>query len=255
MSKLADKLKQCYQNTTPSIGFRKSDSQEQALPMAVITDFTNSSEKGVQNMIKSGIDAAVINSSNLNATMFKKLLDNMGDVPLGILSDNNDQKEIAATLNLPCDFIILDLKAPLEAINNEKPGKFLKLNKSVQPNIIRAINEITMPVDGIVITSEDPVPTIEYLLICKSFTELVNKPVLIETDASLKDAELVNLYESGVNGLILRGEVSGKRITELKIIISELPKRTRKKGQHSVLLPKLESTARSEIDEDEIEDI
>jgi hypothetical protein len=254
MSKFADKLKHSQQNVAPSMGFRKSEVQSERVPMLLISDLTGAGEANIKNMVKGGIDAAIVNSNKTDVTACNKLVKTLGDIPLGVLFEDNSGEKIPDYADSKCDFIIFDVNTPAGAVSTRKSGNILKVDTSMMPNIARAINGLTVPVDGVFIINENTAVTIEYLLICKSFSELLNKPLIAGVNSTINDAELTGLYESGVKGLVVPGNLPLAKISGFKKVIGELPKISKQKTKHSALLPQLGSIKGTEDDEDIEED-
>jgi hypothetical protein len=254
MSKFADKLKHCHQNIAPSIGFRKSVTESETVPMLLIPDLTGAGEKNSKNAVKGGVDAAIVNSAKADAAACQKLASTLGDIPLGILFEGSNVEKIADYADSGCDFIIFEPNATLETIATMKSGNFLLINKSMLLNMVRAINELTPSMDGVLVSNENTAITIEFLLICKSYSDLLDKPLIASVNSSITNDELITLYESGIKGLIVPGDLPADRITGFKKVISELPKTIKQKTRRNALLPQLGSVSSSEDDEDSDDD-
>ena len=257
MSKFADKLQNTRNNITTSIGFRKSATAEQETRSALlIADLTKAGEKKTKSIIKSGIDAAVISMSGLDVTSFKELTAAIGDIPLGLLTDHNTPDNITEFIEYGCDFIIFDLKTPLKAINKDGVGKILKIDSTLTPGMTKAINELSLSIDGVLIAVESSALTIEHLLIFRLFTDLLDKPVLTTVEPSLTNDELSSLHKSGIKGLMLTQGTSAKTFTDLKKQIEALPKIKATKPGHNAVLPRITDNQKSmaEVEEEEEED-
>jgi hypothetical protein len=89
------------------------------------------------------------------------------------------------------------------------------------------------------------------------FSNLINKPLLINVDASLTMNELSKLHRAGVKGLILPGGNQVKVITELKKKLAELPKNQKLRSKTDVLIPRISPQPEipvEKVDDDEEDD-
>jgi hypothetical protein len=232
------------------MGFRKSDTRMETVPMLLISDLTGAGEKNVKNAVKGGVDAAIVNSEKVNVTECSKLVKTLGDIPMGILFEGENVARIADYTDCGCDFILFTSNTPLEAIAATKFGTILILNKSMPQNIARAINDLTPSIDGVLIPDDAAAVTIEYLLMCKSYSELLDKPVIAMVNSPIGETELSNIYQSGSKGLIIPGGLPEAKIASFKKVISELPKTIKQKSKRSALLPQLGSVQDNENDDD-----
>jgi hypothetical protein len=255
MSKFADKLERIYKTTAPALGFRKPTEEAELSPLLLVADLTKSGVKKTKT-INNSVDAAIVSSENIDASSFKELATSIRDVPLGLmLGESTSPEKIKELISAGCDFVVFGLQAPLEAINKEYLGKVLKIEPSLTPHLIRAINESCLSIDAVLIAGDNSTVTIERLLTSQLFASLLNKPLLIHVDASLTSGELSSLHGTGAKGLILPPETPLKVFAELKKTISSLPKTTRRKTKTSALLPHIGVQPETRVEEEEEEDI
>jgi hypothetical protein len=241
MSKFIDKLGRIYRTAAPSLGFRQSAAETDLPPLALIADLTNAGAKKAKSIAGSKVDAAVISSENLDADSFEELTRSIDGLPLGLqLAETNDPDKIQEILKLNWDFLVFGLQTPFESINKEGSGKILRIEPSLTPALIRAINELSFSIDAVLITGNNFTVTIERLLTCQLFASLLNKPLLVNVNSAITNNELSNLHGTGVKGLILPEGAPLKVFTELKKTISSLPKKTpKRKTGTGVLLPRI----------------
>lgn len=259
MSKFADKLGRIYRTAAPALGFRKSAEEAELPPLLLVADLNKTGVKKAKSIVDSGIDAAIVSSESIDADSFKELATGTGEIPLGLLvEENSSQEKIQDLINSGGDFVIFGLQAPLETISKEELGRVLKIEPSLAPGLIRAINELSLSIDAVLIAGDNPTVTIERLLTCQLFAGLVNKPLLINVNSSLTSDELSNLHRAEIKGLILPEGTPLKVFAELKKTISSLPKTPKRKTSISVLLPGIGATPETkkvEEEEEEEEDI
>src|SRR4030042_46295 len=253
MSKFAEKLQRVYRGAATPMGFRKSIEAEPP-PLLIIANLTKAGVAEAKAIAGAGIDAGIVSGVGLGAKGFGQLSKAIDDVPLGLFLESAEKEEIAQSVDLGCDFVLFDLKTPLGAVSREGMGKLLRIEPSLDPGLVRAINELPLTVDGVLITGEESSVTVERLLICQRFTELLAKPLLVAVDLSVTSAEISSLFQAGINGLVLPENVPAETFAELKKMIGSLPKAAKRKAKGSALLPRLGGGLVAEVQEEEEEE-
>jgi len=254
MSKFTEKLQRVYRGVATPMGFRKSAEAEPP-PLLVIANLTKASAAEAKAIAGAGIDAAIVSGTGLGAKGFGQLSRAMADVPLGLFLASAGKEEIAQSVSLGGDFVVFGLKTPLETVSKEGIGKLLMIEPSLDPGLVRAINELPLTVDGVLVTGEESSVTVERLLICQRFSDLLARPLLVAVDLSVTGAEISSLLQAGVNGLVLPEKVPAEKFAELKKTIGSLPKATKRKTKDTAFLPQLggEVKAKAEAEEEEEE--
>lgn len=259
MSKLVEKLGRIYKTSPPAIGFRKFTEEADLPALLLMADLSKAGGKKAKGVVDSGIDAAVVSSDSIDVSSFKELTAGMNNIPLGLLLADSNQQSAREAIDLDWDFVIFGLQTPLEAVNKEGLGKVLKIETSLAPGLVRAINELSFAIDAVLIAGESPTVTVEHLLTSQFLAGVLNKPLLIHGHASLTTSELSSLHESGIKGLILPEGTSPKAFAELKKLIGSLPKIPKRKTRTgSVLLPQIgipEARVEKADEDEEEEDI
>jgi hypothetical protein len=261
MSKFIDKLERIYRTATPPLGFRKSSEETNLSPLAIIADLSKASGKKVKSIADNKLDAAIVNSENIDADSFKELNKGSSPLPLGLLlAENSTPEKIQGLIGLDWDFLIFGLQTPLDMLSKEKTGKILKIASSFTPILVRAINELSFPIDAVLIADNNSRVTVEQLITCQLFAGLLNKPLLQNVDSSISNSELSNLHGAGVKGIILPEGTSLKAFAELIKSIGSLPKVSKRKTGTGALLPRLSvqtetNAEKVEDDDDDDEDI
>jgi len=254
MSKFAEKLQRIYRGSAPSLGFRKSDEAESA-PLLIVASLTKTGTAEANALVAVGIDAGIISAKGLSAKSFGELARVLGDIPLGLSLESTEKEAIAKSIDLGCDFVVFGLKTPLEAVNKEGLGRVLKIEPSLEPGLVRAINALPLSIDGVLVTGDEPAITIERLLIYQRFTELLNKPLLVNLSSNVTADELSSLFEAGINGLVLPEVLSADVFANLKKSASGLSRTAKRKTKASALLPRVSGELEAEVEEEEEEDI
>jgi hypothetical protein len=237
MSKFTDRLQNISQASVPGIGFRKSASGLKGPPLLLVADLTKAGSKKVKDITGVSIDAAVIKSEDLTVDSFEKLVAATGDVPLGLVLGSYTQNKVPAFVDSGCDFIIFDVGIPLEAVDVAGVGRILRVDPSLAPYLVRAVNGLSFSVDAVLIAGDSISITVERLLLCQLFAELLDKPLLLAVGPSVTSGELNNLCGVGIKGLVLSEGLTGKTYTELKKVIDGLPEATKRKIKADAVVP------------------
>ena len=250
MSKFTDKLQRVYRGSTPSIGFRRSAGSGSP-PLVIIARLSKPTVKEARAMAGADVDAGIISSEGVSAESLGKLATAMGDIPLGLFLEGANQEGVVEFVDSGCDFVVFDLKTPLKAVKDKGLGKILQIEPSLDYSLVRAINELELPVDGVLVAGEEPSVTIERLLIYQRFAELLDRPLLVALGSSVTSGELSSLNEAGVNGVVLPQGLAAETLTELRRTIDSLPKRVERKAKGVALLPQLGGELETEEEEEE----
>jgi len=252
MSKFAEKLQHVYRGVVSSMGFRRAG-EEEIPQMMIVARLSNAGIKAAKTA--AGADAVIINGKGLSAEDIKQLAGVLGEVPLGVVIEDSDSTSVDEVVEAGCDFVVFDIKTSLETVNKEGPGKILKIDSTMDLGMIRAINGLPLSIDGVFIAGEDSAITIERLLICRRFADLLDKPLLLNASTSVTSGELSSLCEAGVKGIVISSSITMKAIAELKKAVSCMPKPTRRKTKVAPILPRLSPEPEAMADEEEEEDI
>jgi len=177
-----------------------------------------------------------------------------GDIPLGVFVKGKSEEEMSELENSGCDFVVFDIKAAATVLQKEGTGKFLMIEPSLDQGFVRAIN--SLEIDGVFIGSrgEDSFVAVEHLLVCRRFVEILEKPIMMTLPSLITKAELTNLWQAGVDGVIAPSRQSVETLAELKKMISELPRGAKGRGAKvGVMLPHYGGLVVREEDEEEEE--
>jgi hypothetical protein len=252
MSKFSDLLKSINKTAVPALGFRMVAGDALKSPVLMVIDLTQSAGKKVKELVASGVAAAFINSS-AGVSSFKQLAESLGDIPLGLDMESGSDLNIDEYIAAGCDFILFNSAAPLSLVNNEKPGKMLKIDPSLAPVLARAVSDLSLPIDGILLGGEVTPVTVERILSCHFFADATGKPLAVKVDAALSKEEMQALHEAGVKVIIVSGKITRKTINDLSKMINSLPKISKKKSS-GVILPRISAGMQAEPEEEEEEE-
>jgi len=254
MSRFAKNLQRVYRGAVSPIGFMRTG--EEIIPrMMIVTSISDSGAKTAKTA--AGADAVIIHGRGLSAENIKQMAGILGDVPLGFSIEGSDYGDVTGIIEAGCDFVVFDIKTPLEVVNKEGLGRILKIDPTMDIGMVRAISGFPLSIDGVLIGGENSDLTVERLLICQRFADLLNKPLLLASDTSITSNELSSLCEAGIKGLVVSSSITAKAIAELKKAISCMPKPTRRKEKTVPILPTIspEPEAMADEEEEEEEDI
>jgi len=250
MSKFAKSLERVYRGVAPAIGFRRSAGADLP-PLLLVVNLTGTNVREAK-AIAACADAGIVSGRNLDSSHWGQMAAALGDSPLGLSLDGQDKADWSAVPG--CDFVVFDLKAPVETVEKKEPGKILRVETSLEPGLVRAINELPLAVNGVLISGEQPRVTVEFLLVCQRFAGLMDRPLMVSLNAMVTGGELRSLYEAGVSCLVLPGALRAERLAELKSEIASLPRIIERKTRSSVLLPRPGGGPGVEVEEDEEEE-
>jgi hypothetical protein len=252
MSKFVDKLQNISKPSAP-IGFHPATSKSKGTPMLLIAGLS-----GVGDW-EAVVDSSEVNAGLLLAQDFKiesvkGIIKTIGAIPLGVFMKDMSKEEIAELAGSGCDFVVFDVKTSVASLQGEAIGKFLVVEPSLDQGLVRAINNLD--VDGVLINKgEESFISIEHLLICQRFSELLDKPLLAVLPSMVTDAELVSLWQAGVKGIVVPPALSVEAFAELRKVIDNLPRESKRlRSKVNVVLPHYGSMAAEEEEEEEEEE-
>jgi len=237
MSKFVDKLQHLSKSAVPSIGFHPSASEAKSSAMLLIAGLSGVDVEKAEVLANSKVDAGLILSQNFNIEDVGQVAKVMGDIPLGILVKDTSEEKLDKLIDSGCDFVVFDVKMPLVELCRQEIGNFLMLEPSLDWGLIRAINRLD--VDGVFIDrGEESFITVERLLIYHRFSDLLNKPLVAILPSRVTNAELANLWQAGIDGIVIPPAQPKEALTELRRMIDNLPKgANRRRGKAGIILP------------------
>ena len=251
MSKFVDKLQRLSKSSAPSIGFHPAASESKSLAMLLIAELSGGDIKEAKVIADGKADAGLILHQGFIAEKVKQMVKALGDVPLGVLLEGASKEEAGGLVGSGCDFVVFGVKIPAVAMLDEKVGKFLLIEPSLDQGLVRAINGLD--IDGVFINKgKESFITVEHLLICRRFSELLDKPLVITLPSLVTGAELDNLWEAGVDGIVIPPGQPTKALAELRRMIDNLPRGIKRyRGKAGVILPRYGGDVVIEEDEEE----
>ena len=153
-----------------------------------------------------------------------------------------------ALIGAGCDFVVFSPTARITDLPDEKTGKIVQVDSSMDDGLLRAIND--MPADAVLVT--DTLDSNETLTLHQLL--MVVAPT-VPVPASITQAELKALQDAEIDGVM--AEMDGESLKNLRKTVSKLPPRSAKKrDKGGVLLPRTggESATMPPPDEEEEEE-
>ena len=151
MSKFIDELNRSNRSFMPSIGFRKESDSLKKPPVLLIADMSGKNIKETQAVVRAGVDAVIIRSNGININIVEKLIKNIGDIPAGLLVEDDDWENNGELLRSGFDFVICSVKTPVSFMTENELGKILKIEPWLTPGVIRAITELSVSFSGVLL--------------------------------------------------------------------------------------------------------
>jgi len=255
MSTLVDKLQSLSRVTAGPLGFHPSSSETKESAMLLIAGLAGADVGKTEALAEAGVDAALILNRSVDIRVIEQMVKAMSGVPLGVLLPDANKEELAEIVNTGCDFIVFDMTTPIAVLEGGKVGKLLMVEPSLNQNLVRTINDID--IDGMLINKgEGSVITVEHLLVCQRFSELLNKPLVMNLPALVTSTEFVSLWKAGIDGVVTPPTQSAKELIELRRMMRALPKEAkRRRSKLDVVLPRYGGDLAAEEEEEEEEEI
>lgn len=255
-SKLVDKLKQLSRGATSTMGFRPASGLPQSPQILLIAGLTEVSAEAAKTLIGSGIDAGLLHGGSFETKSLKKLVSAFGDIPLGVTLSEGSSESIAKIVDSGCDFVVFSPRAPAGILDAEGIGKILEVKPNLEPGLARAIDDLALSVDGVLIAEDEEKPylTIEQLLVCQRFAALLDKPLLMPLSSSVSAEQIHSLWRVGVDGVVIFAE-RFEVFSELRKAVSNLPRRAKPRAtKTAAVLPRVVGEIGSEAGEEEEEE-
>lgn len=217
MSKLVEKLQRISEGSSQPIGFRAATS-ERGQRMLLIAFPQGDPAKVVEAAPVDALLVPIEASSSAH-----QIATAIGNVLWGAWFKTMSQENIKELEQAGCDFLIFETTMSAAAIRAKEIGKVLRVDPTLGDSSIRAIDKL--PIDGVLINQGEPFLTVNQLIDCQRFADLMEKPLLVAAPSSLEPSNLDSLWEAGVDGVVvkLEQEASKEKLLELRKAIDSLP--------------------------------
>ena len=251
MSKFVDKLQRLSKSSALRPDFHPAANEPKNSSMLLVAELSGVDIKEAKVIADGNVDAGLILNQNFNTKIIKQMAEVMADVPLGVFVKDMSEEKMSELTGWDCDFVVFDMKMSAIALQGERIGKFLMVEPSLEQGLVRAIN--CLEVDGVFINrGEESFITVEHLLICQRFSELLSKPLVVTLPSLVTSAELSNLWQIEIDGIVIPSAQPKEAFTELRRVIDNLPKEAkRRRGKIGVILPHYAGDVAVEEEEEE----
>jgi hypothetical protein len=223
MSKFVDKLKSISKSSGIPIGFHPSIFQAKSPTMLLVVGLTGAQVKDAKMLADVHADGGLILGESTGFKVVKQMVEAVGNVPVGVSVKGLSEEKINELAGSGCDFMAFDTKISATVLQKEGVGKLLMIEPSLDQGLVRAIN--SLEVDGVFVVSKggDSFVTLEHLLVCRRFVELLEKPVIMTVPPLVSKGELMNLWQAGVDALVTPSTQSVEGLAQLRRLIDDLP--------------------------------
>ena len=235
MSKLIDRLNQMAKAMPQPIGFKTTPS---TLPKAKI--LLIASMAPASNI--SDVDAILTSRLGSGSKTFSEIARSPADIPWGLFSEDASRRGFESVTEAGCDFVVFPTSASLSIPEDDKTGKILQVEASLDEGLIRAINEL--PVDAVLITREQTgeyALTWQHLMLFQRFANLLAKPLLVNAPLNVTTGELQTLWKTGIEGVVveIENKQAAGRLKELRRMIDTADFPPRRRAKTEALLPRI----------------
>ena len=247
MSRFIDKLNRLSQAGSQPIGFRTAQPASSKPKIQLAASLAQESVESLVDRM-AGADAGLLRISKLSSGV--KYLQHISravpDIPWGGWLQGSSQGGVKQMTKAGYDFIVFPATStPLAILQNDKVGKILEVEASLNEGLLRTIDEL--PVDAVLIASQqegDYFLTWHHLMLFHYFADSLTKPLLAQVSSRVTANELQALWEAGVKGVVIEAG-DGQSVGALATLRQAIDKLTfaphRQRGKTAVLLPHINS--------------
>jgi hypothetical protein len=242
------------------MGFRTSRSEGDE-PSLVIIAGTAPGDPDAIKEYTAGADAVFLQAtdSGISAKTIQPIVELLSGIPCGISVDDAGSKKLDDFIKAGCDFLVSLTESPVGILpQDEKTGKLLRINPSLEDSLARVINNL--PVDAVItteVTDKGKPITWQNLMSIQRLATLITKPVIIPVSPKISSGELRAIRDTDIGGILVAADPGEPgRIEKIRRYIRELPPRSVKKRDKSdVLLPHSAGMVESAVPEEDDDDL
>lgn len=201
MSMLADKLKQTSRGGGRAIGFGAAG-KSIISPMLLIVTLSHIDEELIKTVSAEKVDLILfdIKDASGHAGDIAAAMPNEQKIPWGARVSRADKESMNQLAESGCDFVVLDSESASQVLLNEKAGKVLEVDISMEDNLLRTINKLA--IDALLLREkQSSTLNISHLLNYHRISNLSGKPLMVPFPRDTADLE--SLLEAGAKAVIL----------------------------------------------------
>lgn len=252
MSKLLTRLENLSKETGESIGFKATVQRHKGIPMLFIAALPKIDANLAQKLGEAtDVLLVPVNDLEKELSALKSLAQAAKELTWGVQLKGNGS--VADLQELGADFVVFEPEnMAASVLQMEEMGKVAEILPSLSEGLISSMEEL--PIDAVLMSSSTNFISVHQMMTFRWITDLVCKPLLIVLPGYLSADDLSNLWDAGVQGVVVPVKVAADidKLLELRKALSDMPlKRTNSK--FSPLLPHLGSSS-SSFDDDEDEE-
>ncbi len=249
MSELIKKLERISREGTQPLGFG-GIARSRNVGMMLIAQLSPG-EAGTGDSIPEAVDALLFDVKDLSsrAQLLSQVVPSIGPVPWGIRLGAAHAKGLSELVEAGCDYLIFKSDVPARITVEERLGKVMEVNNSLDDSSARAIGQIA--IEAILLGNNDESPlSVHRLLDYQRLIAYAGTPAIAMLPPDITDLEA--LWGVGVRGVVVdvRGEDRNEKLSMVKEAIQRLPASRRKPRER--IIPVLPSPAAfaEELEED-----
>ena len=249
MSKFIKGLKEVSHQKSSPIGFG-AKTQAKILSMLLIARLPQLKADRVSLAISAGADAVWSAGPKPDAKLpdISKIAASAGEIPLGVegIADTPDK-----IIEAGYDFVVMNTDVLAHDLANNKIGKVLSINGSLEDNLVMTIGHL--PVNAVLLSEYTQSPlTMLQLMHYQKLISFCGKLAIALLPSDGADLEVMR--NIGISGVVVdfTEADSADKLTEVKKLIQELPKpRGKREGGTYASLPGIQYSAEDFDDDDE----
>lgn len=262
MSRLINKLNRIRQDELRPIGFTLGKTPPQKTRLQLVAYLTADKWDRLSDRLNS-VDAVLIEVNGENdISILEKACGNKNEVPVGGWLKTSNSETLKNATDSACDFLVFPGNVPLTVTREDKTGRILELDTSLNDRFLRTTSYL--PIDAMLAFNrgDDNSLTLNRLMLFYHLVNMVNKPILVSIPDSITEDELQAICDTRIGGIVveLADKKSIERLAELYKVIEKLtptPPAFHKKVRGSALVPRIqpepEKTAQEDGGEEEDE--
>lgn len=258
MSRLIEKLNNLDRASMPSIGFKKSDVQEQTSAMLLIVMISGRTEAETKELGNLDVAGTVLDPSSMSASNIAKYMKNRGNMPAGLLMEGDKSLNGLKTDASEVDYIIYQSGVAANVFGSSdftNAGRILAIKPAIETSLLMAVNSLHPSIDAILIDLKDNALTIEDLLNCQRISDHTVQPLIAVIGNKLTRPELTALRDAGIKCLLAQPGVPLDDLKEMLDSIRQLPRPVKKKERGgTAILPRLDQKLSTKEEDGEGDD-
>lgn len=223
MSKFVKALENLSRGNARPLGFSGRISARQA-PMMLVAQLSEADTEMAKSAVSAKADSllfTVKDASDIDG--LSSISSSIKEVPWGVRTSIANVEQINRLSEMGCDYLVFDWELPARWVSDEKMGRILEVDASLDNTSARAIGQLSL-VDAICIAGkgEPEAVTLRNLANYRRLTGLVGMSALAPVPANFDDLGV--LLEAGVRAVI--SEVSARpaeELMEVREAIDKLP--------------------------------